>query len=798
MPLCALSLTSGVLSGAFVSPQNLIAAIAISVIIVCVIFLLFMRRCFFARAMIFAASVSFFLGVVLAAYTTWRVGAISVPLDNASWLICEGQVIDSPIMREWGAEADIRLSLCSEKVGLKTKAYGALRLLVGKEDADFLPGEKIRFRAKFFSAREYKNPGSFSYRTYLRVHGIAAKGRAYGPIQRLGGDNSFFARVEKLRRRIAASIESSISLPERAIITALAIGEQGGIDLELRDDFASAGLAHLLAISGLNVGYVAAFIYFVSRLIFGLWPWLLVRIPLRRLAAAITLPAVWVYVLLTGSAISAVRAALMVSVFLLGVLCWRRQDLLSMLATSVVIILILLPLSILDVSFQLSVAAVAGIIIVAPRMMEWFAGASFESWWKKMFRGIWALFVVSFVATFATQPLVAYHFKFVTIIGLVANLIAVPLSGALLSPLVAGASGAVFVSSYVASFLWKLSGLSASLLIWFTKTSADVGAPLIMRWAPSEIEMALAYAVMLVVILWRRLPYSKIIACILVISVFIDISGTWIIHKWSKEIEITVIDVGQGDSTFVRFPNGRTMLIDGGGIKGSNFDIGKSVISPLFLRMGVRHIDWILLSHPHYDHYQGLAFIAEHFSPEIIWTNGRDAPPSEEDDWQKFKDRLSAAGVALVTITEGGLSQDIGHARLHIFPDASASSGEFNDTSLVAEIFYRSKRFLFTGDLSRDGEKELARREGDLRADFLKVGHHGSADASSDLFLNAVKPKVATISLGEHNRYGMPSKFTLARLESVGADVYRTDIDGAITVTSDGSDLVVKTYVKRR
>lgn len=795
MPLLASAMAAGALSGAcFLEIFSFIVAAAVlGGGIVFAAWPARIARC--ARIFALLATVCFCVGAGLAFVSLARTKAIVPAADGHTRWQCEGEVQGPPKLRAWGAVADVRLLTCQTR-GRTSAARGTVRLSMGRAASELMPGEHIRFAAVFSPAREFKNPGGFSYRRYLEIHGIGATGRVKGSFERQGGGDGIAAAIERLRRRIGADVAAGVSPPARGIVLALAIGEEGEIDPELREDFAETGLAHLLAISGLNVGYVAVLLFFLARALFGRFPVLVLRLPTQRAAAILTIPAVWGYVLLTGSALSAIRAAIMLSVALAGVIIGRRQDPPTTLAAAVIAVLLVLPLSALDLSFQLSVAAVAGMIIIAPRLMASLrGGSSREGRWRWMLHHATALLAVTLAATVATAPLIAYHFHFVSVVGLLANMIAVPLSGAVLTPPVAAATVASLVVPPLAPPLWTISGCAAQLLIWFAHVSAAVGGPGVIRWAPSVLEAILFAAALAVVVFWRRLPWRRAVAVGLAAIVIAD-AGVGGMMRLKRDLVITVLDVGQGDATLVQFPDGRRLLIDGGGIKGSSFDVGKNIVAPALWRMGIHRLDWLLLSHPHYDHYRGLAYIAAHFSPELVWTNGLDAPPSEAGDWEAFTAALSAAGVPLVPIGSG-VRHDAGGATLEITSAAPSAPGEFNDTSLVADIRYSGRRFLFVGDLSHAGEQELVKRGGDLAAAFLKVGHHGSADASGKAFLKAVRPELAAISVGEHNRYGMPAGEVLQRLQESGARIVRTDLDGAITIESDGEAMTVETFVKR-
>lgn len=778
--LClALLMAAGSLSGALLSPSKIFviaSAVALSVSVL----LSFCRR---LRFFIFA--VALFLGAMLASKAVYKVANTDLPRDADISRIYEGVIADSPDLRDWGAYLNVELK------------QGKVRLSLTGQNLKIMKGDLIRFRAKFKEPREFKNPGVFSWKDYLLSQCIGREGRIVGEVEKVASGGFIVNSIEKIRARIRVSIEANLKGRERGIAEALSIGVQSGIDVGLRDAFAGSGLAHILAISGMNVGYVAALIYLVSRLIFGFFPWLTLRIPVRQLSAIVTLPSIWCYVLVAGSPISAVRAAIMLTVFLLGVLMFKKQDLITTLSVSVVAILVLMPLSILDISFELSVAAVAGIILLTSEIMNFFGDLPDRSTRKgRIIYWAVALVSVSLAAGLATVPFVAYHFKFISVLGFVANLIAVPVTGAFLSPLVALAALTSLVSQWAAAPLWFLSGIASNAFIWFAEKSFDLGSILVFRFAPSWLEVVFMYLAVVAMVFLKKIKAKKVTLVFVAAFALIDFGSRNVIPMLGRNIEITVLDVGQGDASVVKFPNGRVLLIDGGGIKGSSFDIGRNVLAPALLKMGIHRVDWVVLSHPHYDHYRGLNYILKNFSPSFVWTNGLDAPEDENGDWTIFKKDASDAGVKFVEVGYDGIAMDVQGVRLEMFRSGLSVSKNLNDSSLAVKLDYGSKTFLFMGDLSKDAEYALLDSGRNLQASFLKVGHHGSRDASSAVFLAKVRPEVAVISAGEHNRYGFPAKETLARLEQSGAKIFRTDKDGAVKIKSNGNSIGIETFVR--
>ncbi|MBN1283269.1 MAG: DNA internalization-related competence protein ComEC/Rec2 [Proteobacteria bacterium] len=752
-----------------------------------------------------SAALSLALAIAAAfSFGAWRAQLSSrsalAPLGLAGGgapLFCEGIVEGRPRMKGWGVSFDMALRSCGTTEDGAVRARGAVRV-----NARFVPdrladGERVRALLEIKRPRVFRNAGSFDYGRYLLSLGIGAVATARSPVARVEARPRWSPSraMAGARGRVSASIDAALDLPGAAIVKALAIGDRSLITPELRDGFARSGLAHLLALSGLHVGYVALAIYLLVRLTIGLVPRLVSRIPARAMAAWVTLPAVWGYVLFTGCPISAVRAAVMLSVWLAGVILMRRPDAINSIAIAVTAIVAVSPESVLSVSFQLSVVAVAGIALIAAPMIRALKKRGEQPGIAgRVLRPALGLAAVSFAACAATAPLVAYHFKTFTAVGLFANMLAVPLTGIVIEPLVLAATALSAAASGAAVPLWKGAGLAAGWLIGMASFSSEAGAPLIGRWAPSVAELALAYAALCCAAMWKRLPWRAVLVSSLAIAMFTDVLYYKALPAFDRRLTVTFFDVGQGDSALVRFPGGETLLIDGGGLKRSSIDVGKEVIAPALLCMGVRRIDRVLLSHPHYDHYAGLASVLREFGPAKVWTSGLDAPQSEEAEWGAFLAAVRESGSSLEMVGEGGVEMESGGATIAIEPAPDSGSDDFNDTSLVARLSFGRRSFLFMGDLTGRGERALLTSMMPLESSVLKVGHHGSADASSADFLAAVRPEVAVVSAGMGNPYGFPHRDALARLEAAAGRVMRTDEHGAVAVSTDGEDLRVSSF----
>jgi len=550
------------------------------------------------------------------------------------------------------------------------------------------------------------------------------------------------------------------------------VGERGRIPEATRENFRKAGLAHLLAISGLHLGFVAAGLYFLLVFILARTRRLVLRLDVRRLAAAVVIPVTIGYTLLAGAHLPAVRACIMVLSFLLAVLLRRDSDPLQTLCAAALVILGLWPQSLFEVSFQLSFCAVFFIILGMPVVSGWLRlplARPQEPWWRRFLVRLAHFMLVTLLATLGTVPLTALHFNQVSLVGLLANLIAVPLAAFLIVPLGLAACLLYPISGVLAGFFADvglfLSTLLSDLAAWFA--GLDFG------WfhvaTPSILFVILLYATMFLVLQLG----SRRWAGFAVLAGLVLLFGSWGVGKISPllsgDLEMTVIDVGQGDSILVRFPGGDTLLVDAGPAREGGFDAGRQIVAPYLWSRGITRLDAVAVTHPQADHLGGLPSIVELFRPGEIWS----AEP--------------LPGIPRTRILRAGAQPRPGVYAL--WPPASLEGLEINERSLVLRIVHEKTAFLLTGDLEEEGEAGLLDQKADLRADVLKVGHHGSRRATSADLLERVSPSQAIISAGAGNSFGFPNPELIERLLDRNIAILRTDLHGAVTAVSDGEKI---------
>ncbi|MFZ5875281.1 MAG: DNA internalization-related competence protein ComEC/Rec2 [Nitrospirota bacterium] len=718
-------------------------------------------------------------------------------------------VLDDPIrhMTDWSSvtAADLRF------MGKTTAEIPGRIKLSGQPDAftGLRYGDRIRLTAQFRPPRGFRNPGLFDYGRWLERQGVIAAATVKpGGIERIGHRASpLLDPIYDWRERIRIAANASLPADVAPIFLAMVTGETGYLTAELRERFMASGTVHLLSISGSHLGLIALIIFAAVRMaVVRLPERLLLRVTMRvmpsQIAAAVTVIPVTFYALLAGGQIATMRALLMILVYLFAVLIHRHGDLLNLLAFAAIALLAWDPHALTDVSFQLSFLSVWCIALA----LEWSSAhepAIEESDAARRRRRLRsaaaALLLISVAAGVGTAPLVAYHFQQVNWVGAVANPIVIPLAGALVVPLglISGVAAAVSASPTLPFAEWNTAALH--LLLRVVDFFAAWPLSIIHVAAPSIVVLAAWYVIMSMLVDRRVKPWKRGLAAgLLIILAVPALIGT---PRWmsSAKLEVTFLDVGQGDSAVVRFPSGRILVVDGGK-RFYDLDAGRLVLAPTLWNRDVRKIDYLVATHPQLDHLGGLLYVADRFPVGEAWSNGR-----RPDTWaaREYEAILARRGIATsVAPREQPLWIDAVRVwRVNPLADAPYAPlprrATDNDRSIVLRLEYGRASFLLTGDVEAEGERLMVSADPQwnlLRSTVLKVPHHGSRGALDPVFLRAVAPRVGVISVGATNTYGHPAPQTLKAYARLKASLFRTDLDGAITMTTDGTHLDVYRY----
>ena len=733
----------------------------------------------------------------------------------------EGIVIDNPVSRPDKIVLVVECIRIVEDNSYRPVS-GNIRLVI-PDDFNFQYGDYIRVSTYLKKISNFQNPGGFDYERYMNLQGIYATGFVYNNsdiiLLRQNTASGIRFKLETFRLYLKEIIYSNASTPQREIIEAMTIGNQNAIPVDVRNNFNKTGTSHILSISGLHIGMVATITFFFISLILKRSEYLMLRFNIIKVASAASLLMVLFYTLIAGMGVTVIRSALMAIVFLCALFLGRQKDIYNALALAALIILVISPNALFDISFQLSFTAVMAIIYIVPRFSN-FSLPLLEGlplWCQNTLRHIYLSILVCVAATLGTLPLIVFYFNRISAITIIANLISVPLLGTIALAFSMAFILCAFFSPTIAGFFIKISSFFVQISVYVIDYLASLSWSSFSFTKPNIAEIVIFYLLIFILLciydwhninngikknfLTRNPLFLKLILLSLIIFFLADAAYLLTKDKFSSELRVTAIDVGQGSSILVRFPGGKTMLIDGGGFADSSFDMGKLVVAPFLYHEKIRKIDIVVLSHPHPDHLHGLLYITDNFNVHEVWSTGLRLDNENFRQWEKI---ISQKKINIKYLSSQSPTMEINGVQVNILwplkPLMADATDQFydmvNDTSLVIKIKYRQIGFLMPADISASVEKLLIKSGQNLHSDVLFVPHHGSSRSSSTDFIRKVSCHWALISAGKNNPFHHPQPDTIKRLTAANVHILRTDRDGAITMATDGTKMAFDAYVK--
>lgn len=703
----------------------------------------------------------------------------------------------------------------------------------------FLCGDHVRAVVRLLPPQEYRDAGAWSRKGYLLAQGITATASVkVEQTERLqaAGSTSMHCRIAVLQQRAS---EKMLALPsamhrwpqwlrlsdvDAVMLAAMTTGDRTYLSHSLRAGFERTGSFHMLVVSGLHMAIVAGCIFWAARRL---------RVP--------QIPATWVtmvaslgYALFTGFATPVQRSLWMVIVYLAGRLLYRARSPLNAIGFAALCLLAVNPGTLFDASFQMTLLAVTAIGGVAAPLLETtihryltairnlgtleldvkldpplaqfrvtlrmiasrlHRASSRRIGWKAF---PWCvrfglrcveLMVVSCVAELAMTLPMAIYFHRITIFALPVNIFILPLLAVLMPAamltLVASMAwpGAALIPATIAAFFLHLGVALVGAFGSAALGDIRIASPILWRCAAFCALLALAIGMA------RGRRWQRGIAWVaLMLAAIAAVAPRQVDHPHDALL-VEAIDVGQGDSILLITPEGKTLLVDGGGFGGparqsQGFDIGEDVVSPALWARGIRHLDVVALSHAHSDHMGGLPAVLRNFHPTELWVGNN--PPVAQ--YEALLNEAKGLGMVIKSMRAGNRAA-LGMTQIRVL----APRGDYlpgpepaNDDSLVLQVQYRDTSVLLEGDAEAPIEQAML-SEPDLKSTLLKVGHHGSTSSTSPAFLARVAPQWAVISCGPRNLYGHPRAEVLAALQSAKVRTYSTDIQGARCFALDGS-----------
>lgn len=667
-----------------------------------------------------------------------------------------------------------------EQVALAGKEKAAVRARIRvrifrpPQALTFSYGRRLSLAGELVHPAGQRTPGGFDYASFLAGEGVAALlstgGSAVEILPGRGG-NFWLAAAATARQRVKEALLRWLPPQEAGLALGLLLGETKYLPGETEEAYRRLGLTHLLSVSGLHTAFVAAFALLLTS-----------RMRRKILAAGFAAALVLAYLLLTGGEPPVWRAAIMLWLVMAARQLGRESDGVLALAAAALLMLYFRPHWLFSLSFQFSFLASFGILLLSPRLQPYFS---------RLPRFLSGPISVTLGAQAAVLPLQLTLFALLPLLSVPANLLCIPLVGAVMGLGLAVIAASLFSPLLAAPFCFAIYPVLMALNEGPMLLAALPGAAV--RPPPLHPGLWALYVLLLclfaggVKIAWTRAKLTLTALLLLNMAVFLPLLTELLPSTASRRLEVVFLDVGQGLSIFIRTPAGKNILLDAGGRRGGTFDPGERIVLPYLRSRRVASLDLLVLTHPSEDHHGGMPAVLSGITVRRFASNG------ERDDSVSFlavKEKLAAAPIPALVLAGGDrllLGEEVVLEVLSPPPEKfSYTEDDVNNNALIKRLIFHEFSILFTSDGEYEALDRLVRLQPEnLSVVVLQVPHHGSRRAMSEQFLAAVGAQAAVISVGR-NTYGHPHEDALMLLAQNKMTIFRTDLHGAVTIRSDG------------
>ena len=675
------------------------------------------------------------------------------------------------------------------------------------KDIDLEYGDKILIKGEFAEPSESRNYGGFDYKEYLKSIGIHGTIKADSiEVLAKNSNNPIFTFANNINLKIKENINRLIPEKYSAIFTGLILGDTSKVEEEVNDNFKIANISHVLAISGMHITYIVIGIELLLKRGIG-----------KRKTRIITIIILVMYMFITGFMPSVVRSSIMGIIMLISKLIHRKNDIWTSISLSLLILLIYNPFLILNVGLQLSYLGTIGIVCFNKNVYNFLRKLKIRN--KKIKYRINRKFIlfmdkikeilsVTLSAQIVILPILLFNFNILGIYFFISNI----LVSVIIGPIIIVGFVCIlisFISIEIAKILSIFMSVGIQILISISEIShlpfSKIYIPTPKVWQiviyyicvivinkiyisfnlkePDFTSIRIRNLVALLKFKFRQ-NKNKVLKVLIVFVLLV-----FILNTIPQKLKIHFVDVGQGDCTFITTPQNKTILIDGGGSMSEEYDVGKSTLLPYILDRGYTKLDYVFISHFDQDHSLGCAKIIENLTvSNLVLTKQLE----ENDIYKHIVSIAKQKKINLIyvkagdVITVNGVKIKILHPQEKLIAENS-----INNNSIVFKLEYKSFSILFTGDIENIAEEVILSKNINLKADILKVAHHGSKTSSSQRFIEAVSPKIALIGVGKNNMFGHPNREVIERLQSYGTKIYRTDECGEISIMVNNRGKIV-------